>query len=514
MREEYDPAITAAQRWLDLDPLHEPTHRQLMRLYAWSDQHANALRQYRECERILKEEVGVGPDAATVELFEAIKTRQVSAPFIASKSESTPLSYRGAISPLEHAIVTVPQPETPSLFVGRHRELARLDEYLHSALSGHGQIVFVTGEAGAGKTALVGEFVRRAQENNTDLLVTYGNCNAQTGLGDPYLPFRELLAMLTGDASAMLSRNDDEAEAEEWQGPMSDENVVRLQRFLPEFGRILVEKGPELIDRLVSGSGVVQRADHSTQQEPAWFEQLATQTSRPKQAGGFSNLDQNRIFEQFTAVVQAIAVQKPLILILDDLHWMDVASANLLFHLARRIGQSRLFLIGAYRPEDIIAVRNGEQHPLQQIASELKRQEGDVWIDLNHLQQSELRVFIDGLVDSEPNRLDRGFRQSLLRHTGGHALFTVELLRSLQEQGDLIKDETGYWFEAPSLDSVDPNLAFLAIFSRDCRDFGVIYSDFGGVVHFSWIDRFTLLETERTFIFSDFAGSQRENGLI
>ncbi len=76
------------------------------------------------------------------------------------------------------------------VFVARERELAQLQTFLERALAGHGQVCFVTGEAGAGKTALVIEFARRAQAAHPKLLVALGNCNAQTGMGDPYLLFR------------------------------------------------------------------------------------------------------------------------------------------------------------------------------------------------------------------------------------------------------------------------------------------------------------------------------------
>ncbi|NIP78802.1 MAG: hypothetical protein GWM90_06220, partial [Gemmatimonadetes bacterium] len=63
------------------------------------------------------------------------------------------------------------------------------------ALAGQGQVVFVTGGPGRGKTALMREFARRAMEVHPDLLVAGGNCNAYSGVGDPYLPFREVLGM-------------------------------------------------------------------------------------------------------------------------------------------------------------------------------------------------------------------------------------------------------------------------------------------------------------------------------
>ena len=92
------------------------------------------------------------------------------------------------------------------VFVARERELTQLNTFLDSALAGQGQVCFVTGEAGAGKTALVTEFARRAQAAHNELLVAIGMCNAQTGAGDPYLPFRDVLGLLTGDVEARLAQ--------------------------------------------------------------------------------------------------------------------------------------------------------------------------------------------------------------------------------------------------------------------------------------------------------------------
>jgi predicted ATPase len=90
--------------------------------------------------------------------------------------------------------------------------LAQLDRFLQAALVGEpvptrpirprGRVVFVTGMAGQGKTALLQEFARRAQAAHPDLVVAAGSGNAHTGQGDPYLPFRQILALLTGDVEA------------------------------------------------------------------------------------------------------------------------------------------------------------------------------------------------------------------------------------------------------------------------------------------------------------------------
>jgi DNA-binding SARP family transcriptional activator/pimeloyl-ACP methyl ester carboxylesterase len=79
-RGEYTQAIPYARRWLSLDTMHEPMHRLLMKLYAWSGQQSAALRQFQECKRILLEELNVQPEAETQALYEAIKRRQLLPP--------------------------------------------------------------------------------------------------------------------------------------------------------------------------------------------------------------------------------------------------------------------------------------------------------------------------------------------------------------------------------------------------------------------------------------------------
>ncbi|MFQ5593938.1 MAG: AAA family ATPase [Anaerolineae bacterium] len=327
------------------------------------------------------------------------------------------------------------------VFVARERELAQLNGFLEKALSGQGQICFVTGEAGAGKTALVTEFARRAQAQHDDLLVAIGECNAQTGIGDPYLPFREVLGLLTGDVEARLS-----------QGAITQENAGRLRAFLRISGQALVDLGPDLIDILVPGVGVATRAGAFLAGRVGWLDRLEALTERKSVTGSGAGLDQSRIFQQYTDVLTALAAQQPLILVLDDLHWVDVSSAGLLFHLARRIGENRILILGTYRPDDVALGRNGDRHPLEGIASELKRYHGDIWVDVSQSTDVEGRAFVDALLNAEPNRLGEGFRQALLRHTSGHPLFTVELLRDMRERGDLVQDKEGRWVEGAALD--------------------------------------------------------------
>jgi ABC-type oligopeptide transport system substrate-binding subunit len=327
------------------------------------------------------------------------------------------------------------------VFVARERELSLLKRFLDRTLAGHGTVCFVTGEAGAGKTALVTEFARRAQAEHEDLLVAVGQGDAQTGAGDPYLPFREVLGLLTGDVEAKLA-----------QGAITRENAGRLRDFLRVSGQALVDLGPDLIDIFVPGVGLATRAGAFLAGKVGWLERLEELTERKAAGPGDTDLDQSRIFEQYTNVLTALAAQQPLMLVLDDLQWADAASINLLFRLGRRIGESRVLLAGTYRPDEVALGRGGERHPLEKVLAELKRYHGDIWIDLGEAEEMEGRQFVDAFLDTEPNLLGEAFREALFQHTAGHPLFTIELLRDMQEQGDLVRDERGRWVEGPALD--------------------------------------------------------------
>jgi len=195
---ELERACRIAWRQVELAPWKEEAHRSLMRLLALTGQRGAALAQYQACRRALAQELGVEPAEETVRLYEQIQAGEVEL--------AAPPPNRERETPPGHPAFLKPQSGTDrrarSAFVARERELEHLDGCLENALSGQGQVIFVTGEAGTGKTALVRAFAHRAESRHAGLIVATGNCNAYTGAGDPYLPFREILAQLTGDVEA------------------------------------------------------------------------------------------------------------------------------------------------------------------------------------------------------------------------------------------------------------------------------------------------------------------------
>jgi predicted ATPase len=326
------------------------------------------------------------------------------------------------------------------VFVGRERELAELKGYLDKALTGQGQVCFVTGQAGSGKTALVRHFVQQAFAADSHLTVAVGSCNAQTGIGDPYLPFREALTMLAGNVAVQQAAS-----------KVTPENANRLRAILVRSVQVLVEVAPELIGVFVPGVTVLGHLGKAVAEKSGWMDQL-DELARRKVGSGGPVAEQSRIFEQYTAFLQRLSTEVPLILFLDDLQWADGASLGLLFHLGRRVESSRILILGAYRPDDVALGRGGQRHPLEPVVHELTRYRGDVSIELDAIPETVSRQFVDALLDAEPNRLDEAFREALFHQTGGHALFTVELIRDMQERGDLVRNGDGGWIEGSSLD--------------------------------------------------------------
>lgn len=325
------------------------------------------------------------------------------------------------------------------IFVGREHELDQLYGWLDEALAGQGQTVLVSGEAGTGKTALVEHFCREAQSVHADVIVAMGQCDAQTGSGTPYLPFIESLRLLTGDIREEMS---DEA--------LSEENASRLKSSMRLSVDALLAFGPDLIDVLVPGSGLLITASTFIAEQTGLAERIQSRIKRGKPSTGIT---QENIFEQYSNVIRQLSESNPLILVLDDLHWADSASCQLLFRLGRRIEDRPVMVIGTYRPNDIAAGRAGERHPMEPVITELMRYHGDIRLELDAGdRQPDAAATLDFVADYiaeayAPNAFDEDFVQLIANRTEGHPLFVVELLRDLEERGWLAQtpEADGNW---------------------------------------------------------------------
>jgi tetratricopeptide (TPR) repeat protein len=267
---------------------------------------------------------------------------------------------------------------------------------------------------------------------HSDVLAASGTCSAHTGPGDPYLPIREILQLLTGDIEARRA-----------SGSITPDHARRLWDSLPDTLQSLVEHGPDLIGSFVSAEKLALRAEAVTSASNSWRERLAELIKRAHTAPQPAD-----VLTQFTAVLSAVAQTRTLILVLDDLQWADDATLNWLFHVGRHLSGIRCLIIGAYRPADIALGRAGQRHPLEAVLNELRRNLGDIQVNLD---RSAGRAFIDALLDAEPNDLPVQFRDTLYQHTGGNALFTVELISDLKMRGELTRDDQNRWVAGAAL---------------------------------------------------------------
>lgn len=456
----YEAALVAARWQVQLEPLDEEAHRQLMRSLAGSGQRNAALAHFEQWRETLEKELGAEPMRETTALYDGIR-KGALLPFLReSKSQAGPGRSSLEQAPArcgsgakrsapgdgaEPAPTGEPGPGLvrPSRFVARQKELARLNQHLAEMLQGHGQVVFVTGEAGSGKTALLREFVRQALGTCAEVVAAYGTCNAATGMGEPYLPFREIMYLLSGDV-----------EAQRAGGAIDSELARRLWSLLPSVAQAIVDQGPGLIDHFISRDTLLMRTESvllgRTHHAP-WHSKLVELRQGRLEGGDGQRAGSvpPDICEQVARVLAEVSRHAPLILTLDDLQWIDTASADLLFYLGRHLEGRHILVLAAYRSPDVSLALPVGRHPLLTVIRELQRDSGRVAIDLD---ETERRAFLDALLDGEPNRLGADFRDSLCAHTSGHALFTIEMLRELQERGSIVRDAGGRWVAGSDLD--------------------------------------------------------------
>jgi DNA-binding SARP family transcriptional activator len=421
-------ALTAAQKLVTLEPFDEAAQLLLLRLLIQNGQRSAALSAFEHYRTLLQQELNSEPGRPLLQFYQQIKADESGARRV---SMPAPLS---------------------TAFVGRSAELSRLHARLTDTLTGAGQITFVTGEAGFGKTALLHAFAHQAQIEIPSLLVAGGNCNAYTGIGDPYLPIRAVLALLVGDIATNQA-----------SVTLAPEQAMRLRQVAPTAIQALLEVAPDLVGTLLPPERLLacsqQLLPDSRPRE--LVQKLVTQKERERlqsNGAGQSNArPQLALFTQMTAFLQRVTAGQPLLLWLDDLHWADMGTVSLLMHLARNLQQCRLLIVGAFRPSEVMAAYNpvtqarpaGSHHPLEAVYYEVQRHLGEIEVAL---EAADGRAFVADLLDRQPNRLDAHFRERFYQYTQGNALFATELFQSMLARGDLVRAPDGLWEANATLD--------------------------------------------------------------
>ncbi len=438
-KQDYGAALKHAQNMLNLDQLREESHYKLIYLYAKQGNRAAALQQYEKCQQILSENLRIEPSEAIENLIDQIKSGElgqlsqdpeVKNPVTESSTRSNlPKNLTPPTFLAEEGNIA-----RQTLFVGRKEELNQLQEALDTIGKNKGQVRLVLGNAGQGKSYLLQKFTDKALEANPELLVLTGYCDQQSGIGDPYLPFRHILLLLLGDVEA------------QWHGGLiSTAHAKRLWEAMGETVPQVAKHAPDLITNFLTDVPLIERLVLAGLEKEPWFEKVANLVNTKP----LGTLEQTRIISLYASTLQAIARVRPILLILEDLHWVDASSATLFNYLSRYIASSRILLVGSYRASDVLT--NDLPHPMLEIGRELHRLYGDIEINLEEQKVEAEREFVNAYLDSEPNQLNDNFREIFFRHTQGHALFTAELLSTMKDRGDLYQEDEK-WLAKDNID--------------------------------------------------------------
>jgi class 3 adenylate cyclase len=275
------------------------------------------------------------------------------------------------------------------VFVGRQREMEELRHALDETLAGRGRLILLVGESGIGKSRLAAELTTYATLRGAQVLS--GRC--YEGEGAPaYWPWLQIMRAYVRDrdAEALVS--------EMGTGAAEIAQLVTEVR----------ERVPSLA--------------------PAT---LAVSLDEPGQS-------RFRLFDSITTFLKNAAATRPLMLILDDLHWADAPSLQLLQFLARELAGCRLLVVGTYRDEEVT-----RQHPLSQALGELAREHLSERILLRGLSAVDVARFIERTASIEP---PAALTATVHRATEGNPFFLNEVVHLLASEGRFERpDEVTSW---------------------------------------------------------------------
>jgi tetratricopeptide (TPR) repeat protein len=276
--------------------------------------------------------------------------------------------------------------------VGRDAEIEQLMHHLDSALNGKGTTVFVYGEAGVGKTRLINEFLVHAKKMGAEVLC--GWCLSEASI--PYFPFTEAFNTYMSATSDAKSKS-----------TMTDQ--LGITGWL---------KGTRL-----------------------------TKESKTQELFSTPEIERDKTFEAVARVLVQLSAQKSLVLSLDDLQWADHLSLALIHYLSRKCRNSRLLIIGTYRPEETVPTEEGRIHPLEETMFSMSREDLLIKMELKSLKRNDLSELVRSIFHAS---VDEEFVEKLYEETEGNPLFAIETLNLVVEEGFLSEKEGQWILTAPA----------------------------------------------------------------
>ncbi len=268
------------------------------------------------------------------------------------------------------------------ILVGRNRELNELKSGLQSAFEGHGNTIFISGEAGSGKTRLANEFIKTARRKGTIVLSGWCLSNAVV----PYFPFLEALESFSAEDDCLKAF-----------GPQQ----LRMKTWLTEPNWA---GGPEK-------------------------QYMSPQTWR------------DQAFAAVKRELLLMSSSKPTILFIDDIHWADSASLSLLHYIARAITSERILLLATFRREEVASSIDAQSRPLLESLRIMGREGILKEIKLQSLTHVDVERIAESMLGGS---IDAELVKRLATESRGVPLFVVESLRMLHEQGRILQQQ-GQW---------------------------------------------------------------------
>jgi class 3 adenylate cyclase/tetratricopeptide (TPR) repeat protein len=276
-------------------------------------------------------------------------------------------------------------------FFGRGHELAIFEETRKRSHSMRRcQLVFVAGEAGMGKTALVAQAARAAHEQGA--VVLFGHSDEDLGVA--YQPWIEAVSTLVRDGDT------------EFVGDLRPAQRAALSRVVPDVG----DDGPRVDD---------------------------------------PDMERLLLLEATVALLAAASTRSPVLLVLDDLHWADAASLQLLRHVGTSTTELDLVVACTYRDTDL---RRGDA--LSKLLADLYRDANITRVPLSGLDGDELVELMAAAAGHDLDDRGIGLAHAVRRETDGNPFFTTEMLRHLSESGSIALGEDGRWTVDGELDEL------------------------------------------------------------
>ena len=316
--------------------------------------------------------------------------------FIASVARGTNIPQQAQTMPesKENSILPLRDGSRSLQVVGRDKALSLLESYLEKMHRGQRQLVFVTGEAGIGKTTLVDSFARSISPEG-NVRIGRGQCLEQYGTSEAYLPIFDAI------------------------------------------GRLCREQ-PEVVDVLRTHA-------------PMWLFQMSFLVSAVEREAlnrEVAGASRERMLREIGNALEALTESVPLLLILEDLQWSDYSTLDLISFLAKQRQSAHLLVIGTYRTAELIA----SGHPLNAIKQELLAQQQCGELPLDYLSEATVMEYLE--VRFPANRFPSGLANLIHKRTEGNPLFMVQAVNHLITEG-LIAESEECWELRVNIEEVE-----------------------------------------------------------